>query len=605
MRKTLLSTLTLLALTAPALAQTVTITTSLGDRGFAQGFLLSGRQASSFYLPLPAGTDISNVRIGMEGLAVAPNLQRGSVVISVNGQPVDALRLGESPRPQAVQLDTVLNDGEAFRAPSIDLRFRADLLAHAEFCSDDFDPADTLQVLPATTISYDVDLAAVTTLSDALALLPGKPVLALPLPLTPDTSAAALKLAAMLASRGYRATFAEQSDPEAVASLRLVPASDDGVITLEHDDGKLAILVPENADIAAFDRLWQFAPAAMDSATLRAEAPLGETTTPAPRFWSFPVLPAAMRVIQTGELGLDFPMLDVDGRAAGQLKLRLTVAPDWSNTRPVITLYLNGQLISASRAEIGENILTAPLPADLLLLSNRLSVTVDRAQVEGFCPGPNPGHAVQLLPGTGIVYDGVATGGFALVGDALRKGGTVVLPEAAKSETGLGYLTLAARVLTGLGAGPAPLVVAFGNSTVTSGPVLSIVPAGAEGLVLPLGQPDLTLASDQPLASLSADAAQSRLDVRVSDDENLPDPAGIFLGNSAQALLGAEGVIWQDSATRADPSAVQKAREASEGLVEGLRNGGIVWVLLALGIIALVVLARALIKGNAKRKAAK
>ncbi|MGV8856499.1 MAG: hypothetical protein ACOH2L_17865 [Devosia sp.] len=605
MRKSLLSTLLLLAITGPVLAQTVTITTSLGDHGFAQGFLLSGRQASSFYLPLPAGTDISNLHVAMKGLAVAPNIQRGSVVISVNGQPVDALRLGKSQGAEALHLDAVVDGGGAFRAPALDLRFRADMLASDEICADNFDPADIIQILPDTTISFDVDLAAVTTLSDALALLPWQPVLEMPLPLTPETSAAALQLSSALARRGYRASMAEQAGPDAVASLRLVPASANGAITLEHDNNKLAILVPENADIAAFDRLWQFAPAALGSAAIKSDVPLVEATAPAPRFWRFPILPGPMRVVQTGELGLDFPMLNVNGRSASQIRLRLTVAPDWSNARPVVTLYLNGQLFSASRAEIGENMLTATLPADLLLLSNRLSVTVDRAQVEGYCSGLNPGHAVELLPGSGVVYDGVAEGGFALVGDALRRGGTVILPEAARGENGLPYLNLASRVLTGLGAGPAPLMVAFGDTVVAAGPVLSIAPASAEGLVMPIGHPNLTLESDQPLATLTADAEEQRLDISVSDAQDLPDPTGIFLGNSDAAVLGSEGVIWQNAPTVTDSSAVQRARDASEGIVDVVRNGGLIWVLLSFVIVSLVVLARALIKGNARRKASK
>lgn len=605
MRKSWLPALLLLSLTAPVLAETVTIRTSLGERGFPQGFLLSGRQASSFYLPLPANTDISNVRIDMQGLAVAPNLQRGSVVISVNGQPVDALRLHEQQRAQTVRLDTVLIEGKALRAPALDLRFRADLLADAELCADDFDPANSLQVLPETTISYDVDLDAITTLSDALALLPGQPVLALPLPLTSEMSAAALKLTAMLASRGYRASLAAQTDLEAVATLRLVPASEGGAITLEHENGKLTILVPENADIAAFDRLWQFAPEALGSAALKANSLPEQQTAPPSSFWAFRILPEPKRVVQTGELGLDFPMLDVDGRAAGQLKLRLMVAPDWSNTKPVITLYLNGQMISASRAEFGENLLTAALPPNLLLLSNRLSVTVDRALAEGYCAGTNAGHVVQLLPGTGIVYDGVAANGFALVGSALRQGGTVLLPEAAKGESGPAYLTLASRVLGGLGAGPAPLVVAFGESVAPSGPVLSIAPVGSDGLVLPLGAPEIAISSDQPLASLSADAVRKRLEIRVSDEKNLPDPTGIFLGDSAQALVGSQGVIWQDTVVRAEPSPLELARDTSQDIIDVLRNGGMTWVLLGLGIIALVVLARALIKRNADRQAAK
>lgn len=605
MRETLPAVLMLLALTGPAVAETVTVTTTLGDRGFTEGFLLSGRQASSLYLPLPAGTAITNVHVGMKARAVAPNLQRGSVVIIVNGQPVDALRLRENPRAQMLLLDTLINQGEAFRAPALDLRFRADLIAHAEFCTDHFDPADTMQVLPETTIAYDIDLDAVTTLRDALALLPGQPEVELTLPLTPGASAAALKLAAMLANEGYRARFTDKADADATAGMRLVAPSADGTIRLEHETGGLRIHVPENADIAAFARLWQAAPLALAAEALRVEGPNVASSGPASGFWPFPALPGPLRVVQTGELGLDFPMLDGSGRRASQVKLRLTVAPDWSDAKPVITLYLNGQLIAASRAEIGENILTATLPGDLLRLSNRLSVTVDRAQAEGYCPGPNPGHAVQLLPGTGIDYGMGATGGFAVVAGALRQGGTLILPEAAKGKDGLAYLTLASRVLSGLGVGAAPVAVTFGQTTMPAGPVLSITPAGAEGLVLPIGQPEVTLSTDQPLAGLTADADRQRLDIRVLEGQALPDPAGIYLGNSSAALVGPEGVIWQDSPTGRDPSIVERAREVSRGLVEVLRLEGVFWGLVGLLVIAVVVLARALLKRYFRREASK
>lgn len=594
MRKTLLPVLTLLALTGPAVAETVTVVTTLGERGLTEGFLLSGRQASSFYLPLPAGAE--NMRIGMKARAVAPNLQRGSVVVIVNGQPVDALRLSENPRARIVQLDTVINEGGAFQASALDLRFRADLIAHAEFCTDHFDPADTLQVLPDTSIAYDIDLALITTLRDALALLPGQPEVEVPLPLTPAASAAALKLAAMLANGGYRARFTDKADADAPAGMRLVAPSADGTIRLAYAGGRLRIDVPENADIAAFAQLWQAAPLALSSEAMQAEGIVVAGSDPASTFWPFPALPGPLRVVQTGELGLDFPMLDGSGRRASQAALRLTVAPDWSDANPVITLYLNGQLIAASRAEIGENILTATLPGDLLRLSNRLSVTVDRAQAEGYCPGPNPGHAVQLLPGTGIDYDGRATGGFAVVAAALREGGTLVLPEAAEDERGLAYLTLASRVLSGLGVGAAPLEVSFGQTTMPVGPVLSVAAAGADGLLLPLGQPDVTLTTGQPLASLTADAGLQRLDIRVLNDDDLPDPAGIYLGNSSAALVGPEGVLWQDTPTGSDPSMLQRAREVSRGLADVLRADGVFWGLIGFMVIVVVVLARALLK---------
>lgn len=594
MRKTLLPVLALLVMVGPAIAETVTVETTLAERGFAEGFLLSGRQASSLYLPLPTGTAITNLRIGMKAQLVAPNLQRGSVVIMVNGQPVDALRFDEDPRAQILRLDTVVNQGGSFQAPALDLRFRADLIAHAEFCADHFDPADTLQVLPETTIAYDIDLAAVTTLRDALALLPGLAEVEVASPLTPDASAAVLKLGALLASGGYRAKFVEASD--ATVGLSLTAPSADGAIRLAHEPGRLRILVPENADIAAFARLWQAVPAALSGETLQATSAVAPSSAGADGFWAFPTLPGPLRVVQTGALGLDFPMLDGTGRRASQVRLRLTVAPDWSDANPVITLYLNGQLITASRAKIGENTLTATLPGELLRLSNRLDVTVDRAQAEGYCPGPNPGQAVQLLAGTGIDYDGRASGGFAAVAGALRQGGTLVLPEAASDEGGLAYLTLASRVLSGLGVGAAPVDVAFGEAATPSGPVLSIAAAGVDGLILPMGQPELTLSTDQPLASLLANADRQRLDIRVLEGQPLPDPAGIFLGNGGAALVGPEGVIWQDSPTDSGPSILQRARDVSRGLVDVLRIDGVFWSLVGMMVIALVVLARALLK---------
>lgn len=611
MRKSLPVVLVLFALTGPALAETVTVTTTLAERGFTDGLLLSGRQAASVYLPLPPGTDISNVRIEMKARAVVPNLQRGSVVIIANGQPVDALRLDEDPRARLVGLDTVLNEGEAFRAPALDLRFRADLIAHAEFCADDYDPADTLQVLPETTIAYDIDLDAITTLGDALALLPGQPVVEVPVPLTAETSTVALQLSAMLANRGYRVRLAERGEAEAPVSLRLVAASKDGAVQLVREGTALYVDVPENADIAAFARLWQAAPAALAGDALRAESANAANSAPDDGFWPFPALPGPLRVVQTGELGLDFPMLDADGRRARQARFNLTVAPDWSDANPVITIYLNGQLITASRAEIGGNTLVADLPGDLLGLTNRLGVTIDRAQAEGYCPGSNPGHAVQLLPGTGIDYDGgPAAGGFAAVAGALRQGGTLVLPEAAKATDGPAYLTLASRVLGGLGVGVAPVGVTFGEGATPAGPVLSISPADAEGLVLPIavnrGRPDMSLLTNQKLASLAVDATGQRLDVRVLEGQGLPDPAGIYLGNGSQALVGSEGVIWQDAPDGANPSLVERARDASSDLLDALRTQGLIYGLIGLLVAILVVVsARASLKRYFGRKTTK
>lgn len=607
MRMTTMAML-LLATTTPVWAETVTVSTTLADRGLSDGILMSGRGAGTFYLPLPAGVDVSNVRVTMDGIAVTPNMRRGSVVISVNGQPVEALRLREAQSAQNIALEALVAGGEPIRAGGLDVRFRADLIAEAEACGFDYDPANTLQILPTTSVSFDVDLDAVASVGDALALLPSEPVIVLGEPLTEAASAAGLQLARSLASRGYRAQFATESNGEDPVSIRVIETG--AQTRLVHEAGKLIVEVASDVDVSALSRLWQAAPTALSGSVIEADSTNVAGTDSASGFWAAPSLPGPVRVLQTADLGLDFGMLDVNGRVAQEARLRLTVAPDWSTVNPIVTIYLNGQLIVAERAEVGENIIRAPLPQDLLQLSNRLTVTVDRAQEEGYCPGPNPGHAVQLLSGTGVAYGEGKPGGFASVGAALRKGGTVVLPADAADEERLEYLDLAARVLPGLGSGVSPLNVLFEDVTSVAGQaVIRIAKGDASGLTLPIasnrGRPDVTFTTDQPMASAVADAAARRLDITVLEGQEVPDPEGVFLANGAQALLGDKGVIWQDTPTGSDPSLIQRAREASRNMRDVLQAEGLLWGGIAIGFVALILIARGLIARFFRRRAKK
>ncbi|NMA97648.1 MAG: cellulose biosynthesis cyclic di-GMP-binding regulatory protein BcsB [Phyllobacteriaceae bacterium] len=607
MRMTTMAML-LLATTTPVWAETVTVSTTLADRGLTDGMLLSGRGAGTFYLPLPTGVDVSNVRVIMDGKAVTPNMQRGSVVVSVNGQPVEALRLREAQSAQNVALEALMAEGQSIRASGLDVRFRADLIAEAEACGYDYDPANTLQILPTTSVSFDVDLAAVNSVGDALALLPAEPTIVLGAPLTEAASAVGLQLARSLASRGYRAQFATEANGDDPVSIRVIESG--AQTRLVHEAGKLVVEVASDVDVSALSRLWQAAPAALVGEVIEADSTNVAGTASVSGFWAAPALPGAVRVLQTADLGLDFGMLDVNGRVAQEARLRLTVAPDWSTVKPIVTIYLNGQLIVAQRAEVGENIIRAPLPQDLLQLSNRLTVTVDRAQEEGYCPGPNPGHAVQLLPGTGVAYGEGKPGGFASVGAALRVGGTVVLPADSGDEERLGYLELAARVLPGLGSGVSPLEVSFGDVTPTDGQaVIRIAESDAAGLSLPIasnrGRPDLTFSTDRPMASLVADAATRRLDVTVLEGQGVPDPEGVFLANGAEALIGDKGVIWQDTPTGTDPSLIQRVREASRGMRDVLRAEGLLWGGIAVGFVAFILVARGLIAQFFRRRSRK
>ncbi|UYO00559.1 MAG: cellulose biosynthesis cyclic di-GMP-binding regulatory protein BcsB [Devosia sp.] len=609
MRKSLYL-LPLLACANPALAETVTITTSLEDHGYPDGMILSGRQSASLYLPLPPGVDVSNVRVSLDALAVTPNLARGSVVVLVNGVPVEAERLEESSSARKVALEALVSEGDPMRAQALDVRFRADLIAHSEICTDDFDPADTLQVLADTTVSYDVDLDALTTIGDALALLPGKPLIEVPSPLTPEASAAALQLAGALAAKGYRAEFGAEGDGEGPVHLRLVQGDDAAGVRLERGDGALVVAISENADIAALSRLWQAAPAALAGDDLTTATMPDSARGSDSGFVPFASLPGPLRVLQTGDIGLDFAMLDADGRRATEARLRLMVAPDWSDAEPVVTVYLNGQMLTALRADIGENLISAPLPDDLLRQSNRLTVVVDRAQREAYCPGPSPGHAVQLMTGTGVDYDSDTLGGFAAVAKAFKRGGTLILPPGAADADGTAYLGLAARVLSGLGVGSAPVSVAFSDADPAAGtPVIRIAPSGINGLSLPVapgeGQEDVNFSISQPLASLVADGARERLDVVVLQGQTIPDPTSVFLGNGSKALVGDQGVLWQDVRTGAPSALLDQARDASRGIVDILRAEGVFWTMVIAGLLLLVVAARELMRRHFRRRARK
>src|SRR5690606_19728068 len=113
---------------------------------------------------------------------------------------------------------------------------------------------------------------------------------------------------------------------------------------LVHEAGKLVVEVGSETDIPALSRLWQVAPEALSGATIKADSIDVAETDATSGFWESPTLPGPLRVLQTADLGIDFGMLDVNGHVAQEALLRLTVAPDWSNTNPIVTLYLNGQL---------------------------------------------------------------------------------------------------------------------------------------------------------------------------------------------------------------------------------------------------------------------
>ncbi len=167
---------------ACAFAQTVTFESTLRDRGFKEGIVLQGRASSSVFVALPRGARVSNARIVIDGQSTTPTLQRGSFSVSVNGQPVDAVGLSGKSGLVPLQRSIALRDDRLSGVDAMNIRFETDLRTTTDPCTDDIDPANSVTISPQTQIAFDVDLAEVRSIADAIALLPQRPLVQLPAP---------------------------------------------------------------------------------------------------------------------------------------------------------------------------------------------------------------------------------------------------------------------------------------------------------------------------------------------------------------------------------------------------------------------------------------
>ena len=464
---------------------------------------------------------------------------------------------------QAFQRDVDIDKRLIGADGAVNLRIDAEMLATSDPCTNDLDPANVVAILPASGIAFDIDLNSVKSLITALKLLPRRTQILLPAnqALSEASAQTALHLAALMIAHGREPIIQTSRDDSAVA-IRIRDAEGDSATqnaaVLEHDNGKLDIVIDPQRDIVALTRLWQLAPATIIGSQATASRSSAPATNVQSTFRGFSQLPPAQNIRQTGEWTLNFPLIAEDGRLTESAVLKLAVAPDWSDDPPIATVYLNGQLVTASRINVGDNDIRFALPPRMLNFNNTLRVVVERANERRDCVPPTGGHAVQIMPGSGVTFGNESGTGFARIAHRLAAGGVVILPKQSRDPNlGGRYILLAARVLAAFGSNDEAVRIAFGSDEAKQAPNQTAIifeTAGAEGLQIPIPSRaewlNLQPASSPALVGLFAEPDGSRLRVVLSKPDQVPDPRTLYLrGGGTNALISAEGVVWHDAPT--------------------------------------------------------
>lgn len=579
---------------ASAYAQTITIETTLRELGFANGLVLRGRAASNVFVALPRGARVTHGRLVIDGQSSTPTLQRGSFSIDVNGQPVEAVGLTGKGGLAPLQRSIALRDDRLNGFDALNIRFETDLRATTDPCADDVDPANSVTISPSSRIAFDVDLGGVRTIADAIALLPHRPLVQLPAPpaVSPEIATAALQLGVLLTGQGMEPRFASArgDDPIAVrldAARNRRPSSPS--IQIERNGDKLDIVVDPSGDFIALGRLLQSAPSALAgeyAAISRSPTRLQRTED---SFRQFAALPPAQRIKRYGDWHLNFPLVASNGRLTDSALIKLFISPDWSGERPILTIYLNDQIVAAARPETGQSDVSVPLPASLLRFSNILRVSLERAGGERYCAAADQGQAAQILPGSGLVLGDDKGTGFIRVAHAFGNEGQVAIPQSAAETSAVGpYLELTSKILASFGAHARKFSVVFGTPASSSaGGMLRFEAVGPGGLILSIADQvegrDLRYAVDSSLAVLSAQEDGRTLLVQLSDAQNPPQPRSLYLGGGSKALVDNSRVVWQNSAPSAGPSIVRRAWALGESIFN--KTGVAIGLVVTLGLL--------------------
>jgi hypothetical protein len=368
-------------------------------------------------------------------------------------------------------------------------------------------------------------------------------------------------------------------------------------IKIERSGNKVDIVVDPGSDLIALGRMLQTAPSALVGT--QAALSLAPAQPVDDDFRTFPVLPPAQRIKRSGEWRLNFPLAASNGRLAEEALLKLFISPDWSGQRPIMTTYLNGQIVGAARPAPGQSDVTVALPGSLLRFSNTLHVILERAGGERYCAASDQGQAAQILPGSGLVLGRNQGTGFIRVANAFGTEGHVAFPPSAAETSAIGpYLQFASKVLVSLGTHARKLSVGFGPPASSGlGGTLRFDIVGPGGLILSMADQvevrELRYVVEAPLAVLSTEQDGRTLLVQLSEAQALPQPRSLYLGGGSKALIADTGVVWQASAPTVSPSIAVQLWEIGQSL---FTKTGIAIALVGLGLIGLLLFSRALIK---------
>ena len=331
-------------------------------------------------------------------------------------------------------------------------------------------------------------------------------------------------------------------------------------------------MVDPGGDFIALGRLFQSAPGALAGEYAAISRAPVRSQRAEDGFREFAALPPVQRIRRYGDWHLNFPLVSSNGRLADFALIKLFISPDWSGERPILTIYLNDQIVAAARAETGQSDVSVPLPTSLLRFSNILRVTLERAGGERYCAPADQGQAAQIFLAPGWCWAMTR-------GPASSVWPIPSVPRArwpcrkARPRVQRSDLIWSWHRKSWHRSGREPE-----SFPLCSGRPPRQVPAGCSAskpwvpaeLILSIADQvegrDLRYEADSSLAVLSAQDDGRTLLVQLSDAQNPPQPGSLYLGGGSKALVANRGVVWQNSAPRAGPSMVRRAWALGDGI---------------------------------------
>lgn len=251
------------------------------------------------------------------------------------------------------------------------------------------------------------------------------------------------------------------------AQLAAAPGSP-GQIHVTRLGARPAIAIASDAGAQAaglFQTLWLRILSTHGISVRNAIAPQTDDTS-AIRLTSLGGSATSFDVVNQGEWRSSFPLSAVafNGRMPNELVLNVAAAPDASDTKPVVSVFWNGTLLTASKLDAdGESErIKARVPGYALRLNNTLRVVFQRLPAVAGCAEPPRGYPVNILP-TSYIKTGKAQPDGTFVGllPLLAGSPELIIPLSWLSD-GTEHAVQAARlaVASGLSAINAKLVLA-------------------------------------------------------------------------------------------------------------------------------------------------